>query len=121
LHRPQILRDDPPRELAVGAIGKVWRLAIPFVHLPDAEAFARFAELGYVKVAWSVRLEPCGERDTRLVLELRVDATDEAAWRRFRRYFCFIGPASRFIRRSILRALSREMGTPGVGWARAAP
>src|SRR4051812_29863144 len=25
----QILIDDPPREVAVGAIGKVWRLSIP--------------------------------------------------------------------------------------------
>ena len=38
----QILIDDPPREFAVGAIGKVWRLRIPFVHVPTAHDFASF-------------------------------------------------------------------------------
>jgi hypothetical protein len=32
----QILVDDPPHEVAVGAIGKVWHLDIPFVHVPSA-------------------------------------------------------------------------------------
>ncbi len=38
----QILIDDPPRELAVGAIGKVWRLKIPFVHVAGAHDYALF-------------------------------------------------------------------------------
>ncbi|HXU80668.1 MAG TPA: hypothetical protein VN914_04685 [Polyangia bacterium] len=43
---------------------------------------------------------------------MRVDATDDASWKRFRRYFRFIGPASRFIRRSALHSFARELGTP---------
>jgi hypothetical protein len=106
----QVLVDDPPREVVAGAIGQVWRLRIPFVHVDGADAFASFAEPGYVKVAWAIRLSPLDEGSTRLELEVRVSATDDAAWRRFQRYFHLIGPASRYIRRSLLRTLGRELG-----------
>lgn len=111
----QVLVDDPPREVAVGAIGQVWRLAIPFVHVDDANAYANFAEPGQVRVAWALRVLPLGERDTRLEMELRVDATDPDAWRKFTRYFHLIGPASRLIRRGMLASLQRELGVPAGG------
>ena len=41
----QVLADEPPREVVVGAIGRVWEADIPFVHVVDAEAFAAFTEL----------------------------------------------------------------------------
>jgi hypothetical protein len=114
IERPgfQVLLDDPPREVAAGAIGKVWKPEIPFVHVDGAEAFAAYAEPGEIKVAWALRVSPRGERDSRVELELRVDATDEGAWGKFRRYFRVIGPASRLIRRSLLSGLARELGTP---------
>lgn len=108
----QILVDDAPRELVVGAIGKVWHLTIPFVHVSDAAAFAAFTEPGFVKVAWSIQLTPRGDHATHVLFEVRVDATDERSWRRFRRYFSVIGPASRFVRRSLLASLAKKHGTP---------
>jgi hypothetical protein len=108
----QILVDDPPREVAAGAIGQVWRLRIPFVHVDGAEAFRQFAAPCYVKVAWAVRVSPLGPASSHLEIEVRVTATDDDAWRRFRRYFRLIGPGSRFIRRSLLDALAREFGRP---------
>ena len=105
----QVLVEEPPVEVAVGAIGKVWKPEIPFVHVPDAAAFAGFAEPDYVRVAWAVRVERRGPDVTRIELELRVDATDEAAWRKFRAYFLLIGPASRFIRRSGLKAIAHDV------------
>jgi hypothetical protein len=108
----QILADDPPREVAVGAIGKVWRLDIPFVHVAGADEYARFAEEGFIKVAWTIRVVPLGDRHTRIALQLRVAGTDESSWQFFRRYFRLIGPGSRFIRRSLLRALARRFGRP---------
>lgn len=108
----QLLAEEKPHVVAVGAIGKVWRPDIEFVHVPDAQAFNAFAEHDYVKVAWALELSQLGERDTRVVLELRVDATDERAWHKFQSYFRVIGPASRFIRRSALVGLGREHGTP---------
>jgi hypothetical protein len=108
----QILVDDPPREIAAGAIGKVWHLDIPFVHVQNAEAFAAFAEPDFVKVAWAIRVLPEGEESTRVEVELRVEATDEDALVKFRRYFRVIGPGSRFIRHVHLAQLVRELGTP---------
>lgn len=108
----QILVDDPPHEVAIGAIGKVWQLEIPFVHVDDAARFAAFDETGWIKVAWAVRVLPRGEHDSRVEIEVRVAATDEASWHRFHRYFRLIGPGSHFIRRSTLAALAHELGAP---------
>ena len=106
-----VLADEPPRAVVVGAIGKVWRRDIPFVHLaPDA--FASFAEPDFVKVAWSIDVAPLLDDECRVTIEVRVDATDERAWKKFRRYFRVIGVGSHFIRRSLLASLAREYGTP---------
>jgi hypothetical protein len=110
----QILADDPPNEVAVGAIGKVWKLDIPFVHVADDLAYSQFSEPGFVKVAWAIRVVPRGPQSSHVELEVRVAATDVASWRKFRRYFRVIGPFSRFIRRSTLRALARNAASPEV-------
>jgi len=108
----QILVDDPPREVAVGAIGKVWKGEIPFIHVTNAEAFAKFETPGYARVAWALRVIPRGDRDSRIEIEVRVDATDDPSWRKFRRYFRLIGIGSRFIRHSLLGSLAKELGAP---------
>jgi hypothetical protein len=108
----QVLHDEPGKEVVVGAIGKVWQPDIPFVHVDMAEDFAAFYDPGFIKVAWAIQLAPRGETNTRVTLEVRVDATDEASWKKFRAYFALIGRASRFIRRSFLASLAREYGTP---------
>jgi hypothetical protein len=105
-----VLLDEPPRHVAVGAIGKVWQPDIPFRHVPDADAYLAFDEGGWVKVAWSITLVPLDERTTRVDVEVRVAATDPTSWTRFRRYFRLIGPASRFIRRHLLAGLARRHG-----------
>ncbi len=106
-----VLVDDPPREVVVGAVGTVWRPEIDFRYVPTAEEFAAFESAGYVKVAWAIRLTPLGGQDTRVTVEVRVDATDQDSWRRFRRYFTVVGPWSRLIRRTVLSGLAREHGT----------
>jgi len=107
----QILWDDPPREFSVGAIGKVWQAEIPFVHVTSIDEFNRFDTPDYIKVAWSVRVNPRSELRCEVEFELRVAATDEAAWAKFRRYFAVIGPASHFIRRTVLSSLVDELGS----------
>lgn len=109
----QVLAEDPGREVVIGAIGKVWHLEIPFVHAASADAFRTFSEPGFVKVAWAIRVEPLGEHDSRVTIEVRVDATDADSWTKFRRYFTVIGPGSHFIRSSLLASLARRFGTPG--------
>ena len=105
-----VLVDDPPREVVVGAIGQVWRRDIPFLHVADAGAFAAYDAPGQVKVAWNIRALPAAGGGATIVVGVRVAATDPAALRRFRRYFCVVGPFSRLIRRSLLADLERELG-----------
>ncbi len=67
----------------------------PFVHVPDAAAYATFTEAGLVKVAWAI----CAcRRGARVVvastIEVRVDATDDASWERLPRYWLVVGPGS---------------------------
>jgi hypothetical protein len=108
----QILAEQAGSEVVIGAIGKLWHLDIPFVHVADANAFRDFATPGFVKVAWAIRVAPLGDSDSRVTIEVRVDATDNDSWIRFRRYFAVIGPGSRFIRKSVLASLARRLGTP---------
>lgn len=108
----QVLAEEEGHEVVIGAIGKVWHLEIPFVHVTDADAFRDFAEPGFVKVAWAIRVAPLGDDDSRVTIEVRVDATDNDSWTKFRRYFAVIGPGSRFIRKSVLSSLAKRLGTP---------
>jgi hypothetical protein len=108
----QLLGEESCHELTVGAIGKVWQLDIPFKHVIGPAAYAAFAEPGWIKVAWAIRLEPLGEACTHLTLEVRVDATDEASWALFSRYWHVIGPGSHFIRHTLLAGLRRRFGAP---------
>ncbi len=88
---------------------------------PTTQAFAEFSQPDFVKVAWAIRVLPRGAQKSHVELEVRVAATDEAAWRKFRRYFRVIGPFSRFIRHSLLRSLARGVAAvPTVSAPRAA-
>lgn len=106
-----VLYDDPGRSFCIGAIGRFWESDITYLDIaPDK--FAEFAEPGWGKVAWELRFEPLGETSTRIVLELRVTATDDDAWQKQRRYFRLIGPFSRFMRRHMLGILLRDLKSP---------
>jgi hypothetical protein len=105
----QVLADEPDR-LIVGAIGRFWEPQITFAQVSAAD-FAHFAEPGWGKLVWELR----GEDDApgaRLVFELRLTATDDASWRKLRRYYRLIGPFSRFFRRHALTLIARELGAP---------
>jgi hypothetical protein len=105
------LLSDSPREVVVGAIGKVWKLDIPFIDVRTVDEFVGFSEPGYAKVAWAMRAVSLGEKGARLEVEVRVSATDDVARDRFRRYFRLIGPGSHFIRRQVLASVARELGS----------
>jgi hypothetical protein len=108
----QVLAEEPGHEVVVGAIGQVWHPEIPFVHLGSADEFRDFAEPDFAKVAWALRVVPRGDGACRVEVEVRVDATDDEAWRKFKRYFALIGPGSRLIRHALLASIVHELGTP---------
>jgi hypothetical protein len=106
----RFLADDPPRAFVVGAIGRFWHANMEWADVPP-ERFASFAEPGWGVIAWAIRLEPRGGDGTRVTFELRIGATDDEAWRSFHRYYALIGPFSRFMRRHLLAAAARELGS----------
>src|SRR5512141_2708273 len=78
----RILAEAPDRELVVGAVTQPWRPEVRFRGL-DPDAFIRFAEPGYARIAWTLEAIPLGDHASRFRTETRVSTTDPASRRRF--------------------------------------
>ncbi len=102
-----MLAHRPGRELVMGAVTQPWEANVVFTPLPP-EQFAAFAEPGMVKIVWTLEAEPLGPALTRFRTETRVLATDEAARRKFRRYWRLFGIGILLIRLLLLPRLRRE-------------
>jgi hypothetical protein len=95
---------ERPDELVLGGVGRFWQPSAT-VRRISAEEFAAFDEPGWARTAFNfeTRAEPGG--GTLLTTETRIQGTDAAARRSFRRYWRVIGPGSAAIRRAWLRAI----------------
>jgi len=98
------LGEVPDEEYVVGLVGRLWRHDFGVEPIDSPEAFVRFDEPGYLKVAVAYRCEPVVE-GTRLTCETRVHATDPLALRKFRWYWRVIGVGARMTVRSGLAAI----------------
>jgi hypothetical protein len=98
-----ILSETPDHEIVMGAVTRPWEAAPAFRSIPAAE-FRDFAEPGYVKIAWTLRAEPVGDRSI-FHTDTRVGTTDRDSRERFRRYWSFVAPGVELIRRAMLRPL----------------
>jgi hypothetical protein len=103
-----LLADVPGQELIAGEISRPWRRGGPMVSPDDPEAFAAFAEPGFVKAAVTFRFIGRGDGATLAETETRVVATDAAARRGFGGYWVVIRGFSGLIRRDWLRAVARR-------------
>jgi hypothetical protein len=103
----RILAEAPDRELVVGAVTQPWRPEVRFRGL-DPDAFIRFAEPGYARIAWTLEAVPLTEQSSRFRTETRASTTDPASRRRFRRYWAVIAPGVRLIRRASLGLVKAE-------------
>jgi hypothetical protein len=72
------------------------------------DRFAAFAEPDYVKIAWSLRADAAGPRDSVFRTETRAIATDASARAKFRRYWSFVSPGVALIRRMSLCPLKAD-------------
>jgi hypothetical protein len=102
-----ILAEVPGREIVVGAVTQPWEPNPTFRALPP-EAFAAFAEPGFVKIAWTLRADPLDGSASIFRTETRAIATDATARARFRRYWAFASPGLALIRRLSVRPMKRE-------------
>jgi hypothetical protein len=97
---------EPGRELVMGAAAQPWKADVTFRAVP-ADRFLEFAEPDLVKIVWTLEVEPRGQGRTLFRTETRVLATDDAARRKFRRYWRFFGIGIVMIRWLVLPALRR--------------
>ncbi len=104
------LAEEPGREIVFGVAGRFWKLTgnQPVEAVRDRESFTAFSDPGYAKAAMSFLVRAEG-RGSRLVTETRIQATDPAAARSFRRYWRLVRPGSGLIRRSWLAAVRRRI------------
>lgn len=102
-----VLAEVPGRELVVGAMTQPWRADVEFRSVPPDE-FAAFAEPGYVKVAWSLRVDPAEEGRSLFRTETRATTTDAASRAAFRRYWSLFSPGIVLVRRASLGLLKNE-------------
>lgn len=102
-----VLAEEPDREVVVGAVTQPWEANVIFRSLPRGE-FAAFAEPGFVKIAWTLRVHPIGWGSSIFTTETRAVATDPTARARFRRYWAFASSGIALIRRLSLGPLKRD-------------
>jgi hypothetical protein len=102
-----VLEQIPGREIVVGAVTKPWEANVTFRSVPS-DQFAAFAEPDYVKIAWTLRADPIGDRESIFRTETRVLATSSSARARFRRYWAFLSPGIIVIRWLSLAPLRAE-------------
>jgi hypothetical protein len=103
-----LLHEEPGNEMVVGAIGKFWKLHIPFADVAPWE-FVSFTEEGWGKLAWTISVEPYLSGST-ICVELRITATDDQSWKKLKRYYPLIGPFSHVIRKTSLIKMERNLG-----------
>jgi hypothetical protein len=90
-----------------GLAGKLWALGDTFVRFDGPAAFRGFDERGYCKVA--IRHEVLADgRGSEIRSDVLIWCTDRGARLRFRPYWAFIGPFSRFIGSELLAAAVRR-------------
>ncbi len=102
-----VLAEIPEREIVVGAVTRPWEADVVFRAL-DPDAFASFAEPGYVKIVWTLRVHPAGPSHSVFSTETRATTTDAYAREKFRRYWALFSPGIWAIRRLSLGPLRRS-------------
>jgi hypothetical protein len=102
----RVLAEAPGREIVVGAVTQPWQADVVFRGVPPEE-FAAFDEPDYVKIAWTLAVNPLGPDESVFRTETRVASTDLSARRKFRRYWAVVSPGILLIRREALRLVKQ--------------
>jgi hypothetical protein len=103
----RVLAERPGREIVLGAVTRPWEADVRFRGLPP-DAFAGFAEPGFVKIAWTLGADPLDHRGSLAVTETRAVATDPSSRRRFLRYWLLARPGIVLIRHLALRLVRAD-------------
>jgi hypothetical protein len=102
-----VLSDEADREIVLGAVTKPWEPNPVFHDLLPRE-FIAFADPGFVKIAWTLRVDPQDGGTSIFRTETRALATDVDARAQFRRYWALVSPGVALIRCAMLEPIKRE-------------
>jgi hypothetical protein len=103
----EVLAETPGREIVIGAVTRPWQADVVFRPIASAQ-FAAFSEPDYVKIAWTLSVEPVSDQVSLFRTETRAVPTDPSARRKFRRYWAFLSPGIILIRRAALGLLRTD-------------
>jgi hypothetical protein len=101
-----LLGENPPHEIAFGAIGRFWAGETVWEQI-DAARFATFDRPGFARIACDFSLRPYGAARTLVSYECRTQATDDDSRRAFLRYWRALAPFIGVVLRSQLRVVAR--------------
>jgi hypothetical protein len=102
-----VLGEDPPHEIAFGAIGRFWGGETAWDQI-DAEAFTTFDKPGYARIACNFSVHAYGAEHSLVSYECRTHATDDTARRAFLRYWRPLSPFIGVVLRAQLGVVAAE-------------
>jgi hypothetical protein len=102
-----MLANVPGHEIVMGAATRPWDANVVFRVVPP-EQFALFNEPNYVKIVWTLRVDPVSDDASVARTETRAVATDLMARHRFRCYWALFSPGISLIRREALRLVKAD-------------
>jgi len=102
-----VLAEEPGQGMALGAVTRPWESDVQFEGVAP-ERFREFSEPRYVKIAWTLQVDPLGAETSEFLTETRAAATDEEARTRFRRYWAMVSPGVVLIRRAMVHQVRAE-------------
>jgi len=100
---PAVLAEETGSYVIFGAVTKPWEGNVVFQPL-EPSVFLAFADPGFAKIAWTLRVESEGT-GSRCITETRVVTTSADARQRFRRYWAVFSPGILLIRQRALRSV----------------
>lgn len=102
-----LLGEDPPHEIAFGAVGRFWAGETSWLTINRSE-FEAFDRAGFARIACNFSLRAYGSGHTLATYECRTAATDDESRRAFLRYWRPLTPFIDIVLRSQLRVVESE-------------
>jgi hypothetical protein len=103
----RVLAEVPGREVIVGAAAQPWLPDVTFRPITPGD-FAAFGDPGFVKIAWTLRIDSCWPDGVIFGTETRVIATDAGSRAKFLHYWRRVVPGVVVIRWILLRLLKKN-------------
>lgn len=103
----KILGENPNHELLIGIAGKFASLSDKLLDV-NPKDFANFKEPGFIKAVWNFAVLETNAARSRIVSEIRINATNESSLAKVEKYWGLIKPPSAMICQEILKLIKKQ-------------